>query len=150
VIAVTGADFRRTEIRPMQHDRIRTSIPVEIRIDGRVSEGIVRNVSEGGMFVETRTLPPQGESVSLRFAARSETKHDVHGLVWWTTQNSSNPRRRGFGVRLLEEDERYSEMLEGLRGGSGASTRRISASQRKTLAAAFEATRDSEKSRRSR
>lgn len=148
--AVTLGDFRRTETRPMQHDRIRTSIPVEIRSDGRVSEGIVRNASDGGMFVETRAIPPQGESVSLRFAARSETKYDVHGLVWWTTQNTPNSRRRGFGMRLLEDDARYSEMLDGLRGNSGAATRRITASQRRALFAAFEATRDSEKSRRSR
>jgi hypothetical protein len=150
VIAVTGAGFRRTEIRDMQHDRIRTSIPVEIRIGGRVSEGIVRNASDGGMFVETRTIPPQGESVSLRFAARSETKHDVVGLVWWTTQSTPNPRRRGFGVRLLEDHTRYSQMLDGLRGSGGASTQRITASQRRALAASYEALRDSEKSRGSR
>jgi len=69
----------------MQHGRIRTSIQVEIRAAGRVAEGTVRNASDGGMFVETRAIPPQGESVSLRFSSRGEVTHEVTGMVWWTT-----------------------------------------------------------------
>ena len=133
----------------MHDDRIRTSIPVEIRSSGRVAEGTVRNASHGGMFVETRAIPPQGESVSLRFYPRSEARVEVTGLVWWTTDGSPHHRRRGFGLRLLEDDARYSELLAGLRPDS-SSARRITASQRRTLAAASEAIRDSEKSRRSR
>ncbi len=150
MIAITRTGLLPTEIRPMHHDRIRTSIPVEIRSSGRVSEGTVRNASDGGMFVETRAIPPQGEAVSLRFFARREARVEISGLVWWTTEGSPNPhRRRGFGLRLLEDDARYVELLAGLRPGSGQA-RRISVSQRRTLAAACEAIRDSEKSRRSR
>ena len=134
----------------MNNGRIRTSIPVEICRSGRVSEGTVRNASDGGMFVETRAIPPQGEAVLLRFSARGEATMELTGLVWWTTEGSpQRHRRRGFGLRLLEDDERYSEMLAGLRPGSRPA-QRISSSQRRTLAAACEATRDSGKSRRSR
>jgi hypothetical protein len=149
VTPITRAGFRLTEIRRMQHDRIRTSLPVEFRIGSRVAEGTVRNASDGGMFVETRAIPPQGESVSLRFYPRSEARVEVSGLVWWTTEGSPQARRRGFGMRLLEDDARYAELLAGLRPESSAS-RRITASQRRTLAAVSEAIRDSEKSRRSR
>ncbi|HEY8157024.1 MAG TPA: PilZ domain-containing protein [Myxococcota bacterium] len=134
----------------MQHGRIRTSIQVEIRVAGRVAEGTVRNASDGGMFVETRAIPPQGESVSLRFSPRSAATHEVTGMVWWTTEGSPHRhKRRGFGLRLLEEDEGYSRILEGLRPAAG-SAQRITSVQRRLLAAASEATRDSEKSRRSR
>jgi len=150
VIPITRTGFRPTENRPMQHDRIRTSIPVEIRTSGRVTDGTVRNASDGGMFVETRAIPPQGEAVSLRFCARGEATMELTGLVWWTTEGSPyRHRRRGFGLRLLEDDQSYSEMLAGLRPGSGPADR-ISSSQRRTLAAACEAIRDSGKSRRSR
>ena len=101
------------------------------------------------MFVETRLIPPQGESVSLRFYPKSEARVEVAGIVWWTTDESSKHRRRGFALRLLEDDSRYSELLAGLRPESSAA-RRITASQRRTLAAASVAIRDSEKSRRSR
>jgi hypothetical protein len=154
----------------MQHDRIRTSIPVEIRSSKRVAEGTVRNASDGGMFVETREIPPQGEAVSLRFSTRSAATLEVTGLVWWTTEGSAyRHARRGFGLRLLEEDERYSEMLAGLRPRPRAAALlapsqrspadripppqpspvdRISPSQRKVLAAALEASRESGRPRR--
>jgi hypothetical protein len=134
----------------MQNGRIRTSIPVEIRASGRVAQGTVRNASDGGMFVETRTIPPQGETVSLRFPPRAGATIVVNGLVWWTTEGSRRAhRRQGFGLRLLEDDERYSKMLAGMRPDASR-TRLIAALQRKTLGAAGEAPRDSGKSRRSR
>ena len=75
------------------------------------------------MFVETRSIPPQGESVSLRFLQRSVSSVEVTGLVWWTTEGSSfRHRYRGFGFRLLEDDERYSAMLAGLRPVSPTET----------------------------
>jgi hypothetical protein len=150
VIRITRSGSQRTEIRPMHTDRIRTSLPVEIRVAGRVAEGTVRNASDGGVFVETRAIPPQGESVTLRFYPRSEARVEVSGIVWWTTEGSAFRHRwRGFGFRLLEDDARYAELLAGLRPEASAA-RRITASQRKTLAAASEAIRDSGKSQRSR
>jgi len=149
-MAVTCARTRPPEIRPMQHGRIRTSIQVEICAAGRVAEGTVRNASDGGMFVETRAIPPQGESVSLRFSSRGAVTHEVSGMVWWTTEGSRfRHKRHGFGLRLLEEDEGYSRMLAGLQPGSG-SAQRITSARRRMLAAASGATRDSGKSRRSR
>ena len=134
----------------MHSDRIRTSIPVQIRVAGRTSDGTVINASDGGMFVETRAIPPQGESVALRFSARSKATLVVMGLVWWTTEGAPyRHRRRGFGLRLLGDDPRYTDLLAGLRNGSGPA-RQISSSQRRALAAASEASRDSGKSRQSR
>lgn len=54
----------------MQHTRVRTSIPVEICASGRVAEGVVRNASEEGLFVETRAIPAQGEPISVRLDAQ--------------------------------------------------------------------------------
>jgi len=140
----------------MHHDRIRTAIPVEILVSGRVSEGTIRNASDGGMFVETRAIPPQGESVTVRISARSKATLEVAGLVWWTTEGSrSRHRWRGFGMRLLGDDERYDELLAGLRPPPGSAqrltaSRGITPSQRKALVAAYEETRGSGRSPRSR
>ena len=96
----------------MRQTRIRTAIPVEICTGGRVVEGTVRNASHGGMFVETRAIPAQGEPVSLRFSTRDEIAIELTGLVWWTTEASPfRHKHRGFGLRLLEDDARYSAML---------------------------------------
>ena len=148
-MAITRTDLRLSEIRPMQHDRIRTSLPVEIRVSGRIAEGTVLNASDGGMFIETRKIPPQGESVSLRFSSRGEVTHEVTGMVWWTTEGSPYRHRwRGFGLRLLQDDEGYSQILAGLRSGPGPA--RVVSPLQRMLAAASAATPDSGKSRRSR
>jgi Tfp pilus assembly protein PilZ len=100
----------------MRHTRIRTSIPVEICVSGRVTEGTVRNASDGGMFVETRAIPAQGEPVSVRLSPKTHDALELTGLVWWTTEGSPyRHRQRGFGLRLLEDDERYAKLLKGLR-----------------------------------
>jgi hypothetical protein len=100
----------------MRQTRIRTAIPVEICAGGKVVEGTVRNASSGGMFVETRAIPAQGEPVSLRLSARSDDPIELTGLVWWTTEASPyRHKHRGFGLRLLEDDDRYSAMLSRIR-----------------------------------
>ena len=104
--------MKQTRKQNRNHTRIPTAIPVEICSAGRVVEGTVRNASHGGMFVETRMIPSQGEPVSLRLSAKEETPIELTGLVWWTTEGSPyRHKRRGFGLRLLEDDERYAEML---------------------------------------
>jgi PilZ domain len=107
--------MQKRRIGASRSGRIFTSIPVEVRVNGRAAEGTVRNASDGGMFVETRAIPMQGESVTLRFLQRSVSSVEVKGLVWWTTEGSSfRHRYRGFGFRLLEDDKRYSAMLASL------------------------------------
>jgi hypothetical protein len=115
VISVTRGGDSRAESWQMNHTRIRTSIPVEICAYGRVVEGTVRNASDEGMFVETRSIPAQGEPISVRLNAQGEDPIELMGLVWWTTEDSPNRHReRGFGLRLLEGDERYALLLSGL------------------------------------
>jgi hypothetical protein len=154
VIRVTHAARPPTEFPPMQqrriygsrNGRIPTSIPVEIRVSGRTAEGVVRNASDGGMFVETRAIPAQGEAVSLRFSKRSVSPLDVTGLVWWTTEGARiRHRYRGFGFRLLQESQRWSAMLAGLRPVSPSE-----AARQRLLAAAAGGTPGSGRSPRSR
>lgn len=115
MISVTRSRGFRAESWQMQHNRIRTSIPVEICAYGRVAEGTVRNASDEGMFVETRSIPAQGETISVRLKGQGEDPIELMGLVWWTTEDPSyRHRERGFGLRLLDGDERYALLLSGL------------------------------------
>ena len=68
------------------------------------------------MFVGTAQVPHEGEQVSLSFRDHGGKPLDVHGLVWWTTNETpGNHRASGFGMRLIEDSEDYSRFLENLR-----------------------------------
>jgi len=92
--------------------RVRTSIQAEFAA-GKVSgRGKIRNVGEGGLFLETPSLPPQGESARIRISAPTG-QIVVSGLVWWTTAKR-RARNVGFGFRLLESNRDFESMVRGL------------------------------------
>ncbi len=76
--------------------------------------GIARNISEGGMFVETRAPQPIGSQVSITFpsdsgemSAVAEVRYVCH-LLGRTPASERGPLAlRGMGVRFLyfEADE---------------------------------------------
>ena len=64
----------------------------------------ITNISEMGIFIATRSPPPIGSQVSLRFTPPGEETFDLRGVVTWI-----NPYREagpnlnpGFGVRFSE------------------------------------------------
>lgn len=99
----------------MPERRARTLIPTAFRA-GRVNaRGEVRNLSVGGLFVGSDELPEQGDEIELTLAAAGEPPIELHGMVWWTTRDSSRVHRwAGFGLRLLGENERYRRLVERL------------------------------------
>jgi Tfp pilus assembly protein PilZ len=93
----------------MRHERHRTSIPAEFSAGRLQGTGQIKNLSEGGLFVGTGSLPAQGETVELCFTVPGGSRIELSGMVWWTTADSAERRHRqtGFGLRLLEENDAY-------------------------------------------
>jgi hypothetical protein len=108
----------------MRATRARTSIPVEFETDGLRGTGKIKNVGLGGLFVGSRQIPEQGESVSLSFHFPGGRELSVLGVVWWTTLEAAGRHRTpGFGLRLIEENESYELAVSRLlRGAAGSST----------------------------
>jgi len=95
--------------------RIRTAIQTEFEAGPLHGRGRIRNVAEGGLFVGTAQVPREGDLVSLSFRDHRGRELDVHGLVWWTTDESPGTHPvPGFGIRLLEDSDDYSRFLENL------------------------------------
>jgi hypothetical protein len=94
---------------------MRTRIPAEFRATSLSGKGEVRNVSDGGLFVGTRAIPDEGDSVEIRLSAPGAPPIEIDGLVWWTTRHLKTPNAHsGFGLRLLGESESYLRLLESL------------------------------------
>lgn len=101
----------------MTNRRFRTAIQAEFEAGALHGRGRIQNVADGGLFVGTAQVPHEGELVSLSFRDHCGKALDVHGLVWWTTNEApGNHRAPGFGIRLIEDSDDYSRFLETLRG----------------------------------
>jgi hypothetical protein len=76
--------------------------------DGGCGLGIARNISEGGMFVETRSPQPIGTQVRITFpsdagemVAIAEVRYVCHLLGRGSRPGSGPLAMRGMGVRFL-------------------------------------------------
>jgi hypothetical protein len=90
--------------------RLDKVFPVFIEGDGGAGLGVARNISDGGMFIETRDPQPLGSQVRVAFPssagdmiAVAEVRYVCH-LTGRVGEASCMPRQatvRGMGVRFL-------------------------------------------------
>jgi hypothetical protein len=90
--------------------RLDKVFPVFIEGDGGAGLGVARNISDGGMFIETRDPQPLGSQVRIAFpsgagdmTAVAEVRYVCH-LTGRVDDASCAPRQatvRGMGVRFL-------------------------------------------------
>jgi Tfp pilus assembly protein PilZ len=95
--------------------RISKRLPCALRVDGRRYSGVVLNVSQGGLFVQTSALPERGESVALELSApEAERAIPVDGKVAWrrvVPHQLRSMARGGVGVQIQHADESYYVLL---------------------------------------
>jgi uncharacterized protein (TIGR02266 family) len=95
-------------LRPKALTRSLTRVPVEVPVvmgDGeQQARGTIRNLSRGGLFVESGWLPREGSEVSLSFSLESgaRTFRPTGQLVW--RRLSARAGRPGLGMRFLALD----------------------------------------------
>jgi uncharacterized protein (TIGR02266 family) len=86
--------FRRTDPR---YDR---RLEVEIVAEGRRQVGHSRNISLGGMFVETAETLPVQTTIQVRFRVPTQPEPvDVTGEVRWVEKSGSD-QPAGMGIRF--------------------------------------------------
>ena len=101
----------------MREGRYRTAIDTEFEAGSLRGRGRITNVGEGGLFVGTRAIPEQGDTVQLSFRGPAGQVVDLSGLVWWTTQEPGNTHKvPGFGLRILDENQDYESFLRRFMG----------------------------------
>src|SRR3990167_3272410 len=113
-----GADRRRAR-------RLRVSleiaVPVTVRSEHVIARGLARNISEGGMLIELRQLPPIGSEIEITIAGvggSSDAPEAIrllgevrHHVAWQFAQDRSTKTLRGAGVRFLESSRVASEPI---------------------------------------
>lgn len=104
-----GQGSRQERRRASRFDKV---FPVYLVSPDGIGRGIARNISSGGMYIETRDPLPLGGEVSVRFvddrfgveiSANSEVRHH---LLLEFSQPLGEERKlsalRGMGVRFVE------------------------------------------------
>jgi uncharacterized protein (TIGR02266 family) len=86
--------FRRTDPR---YDR---QVEVEVKAGTRTFTGRTRNLSLGGMYLETSEVLPVQSTIDIHFRVPTQPELiEVTGEVRWVEPGSSE-RRPGLGIRF--------------------------------------------------
>jgi uncharacterized protein (TIGR02266 family) len=87
--------FRRTD------PRYERRLEVEMTADGKRHLGHSRNISLGGMFVETADLLPMQTTIQVRFRVPTQPEPiDVTGEVRWVESGAGGSQASGMGIRF--------------------------------------------------
>ena len=89
---------------PRALPRVPVALPVVMESAGERSSGTIRNLSRGGLFVESRWLPSEGTELSLSFSLGegARTFRPTGQLVWRGLPTAS--AQPGLGMRFLSLD----------------------------------------------
>jgi len=91
-------------------------IPASFAASDTHGIGHIKNMSQGGLFLRTDTLPKKGDQVSVVFYVPDSSKIEVSGTVRWTTAQLKNADedKPGFGMQFGEQAEDYLLFYEQL------------------------------------
>jgi hypothetical protein len=95
-------------------DRVKRRVTCELAVGGRRHRGIVLDLSETGVFVQTEATPGPGARLQLRFHAGDGTAFEVEGSV--ARRQVAPPQlagvvRGGLGLRVHTPPPAYFELL---------------------------------------
>lgn len=100
---------------PEQRKEVRTEVEIEIgyRTAQEFLSAYARNISGGGIFVQTPQLLPLNQGVRLRFTLPGIShRFDVSGIVVWSNPGSSHSSLpSGMGIKFLDIDSRSRELI---------------------------------------
>ncbi|MGI9592704.1 MAG: PilZ domain-containing protein [Myxococcota bacterium] len=95
--------------------RIPKRMPCAIQVGQHRFPGLVLNVSQGGLFIQTNADPGRGSEVALELQPPGESYGiALSGTVAWRKLVPSRLRKvagGGFGLRIDQADERYYRAL---------------------------------------
>jgi len=102
-------------------DRIRRRVTCELQLDGRSYRGIVLDLSESGVFVQTEATPPPGTRVRLRLRTAGGVEFVVEATV--ARRQVAPPQlasvvRGGLGLRVEDPPAAYFKLI-GMEAAAG-------------------------------
>lgn len=103
-----------TENERRSHPRIRVRFPCEVELRGVRGAGTVRDLSAGGLCVQTNVPAQEGDAIHLELQPRGRPSLEIQALVWNLLGVRS--RRSGecsarLGLVLSDASDAFLELL---------------------------------------
>lgn len=101
-----GAERRR-------HERKLCHIPCAVQIYGKSVDGIIRNISAGGLSVQLNLPVAQGDVLNLTLNPKGRDEIQVQGIVWHDRRRkrTSGSAVQRIGLVLSDAPEAFRELL---------------------------------------
>jgi CheY-like chemotaxis protein len=99
---------------PLGLPRVMLAQPVQLQLDGIVWDGLARNLSRGGVFVESRRLvgPPTELAIAMRLPETSAWLASTAQVIWTRAAKRREPELyAGMGLRFLALDRGTARAL---------------------------------------
>ncbi len=98
-------------------ERKKISLPISFKKRSSLSSGVVKNISKGGMFVETTRPLKKGDEGF--FSIQTETgaiRFNIPGKVVWNMQRAGRKRKTsaGMGIEFIKSRFASPEVLSGV------------------------------------
>jgi len=103
-------------IEARQHPRARAKIRVEFHFGATTGVGTTNDVSEGGLFLETDTIAPEGSRIYLRLHVPGGSATEplrMIGVVRRQRESLTGQEPHGMGIRFEVAYARARESLGG-------------------------------------
>ncbi|MEW6386445.1 MAG: PilZ domain-containing protein [Thermodesulfobacteriota bacterium] len=97
--------------------RFKRQFSVTFKSKQDVFEGVVRDVSDGGLFIITDKVLPPKSTIDLEFMLFSGEPINCRGTIIWVNNGQLETYPPGFGVEFLEIDGHDLSRLITFNGG---------------------------------
>lgn len=103
---------RKPRSQHRQTRRVSVCLGVGFESDASEFTGITADISEGGLFVATHSLPPIGSEIALRFSFPAGPELHARGIVrWLRDSNDTDSAPPGIGVEFSALAERELSLI---------------------------------------
>jgi Tfp pilus assembly protein PilZ len=99
-----GSNGKYPMLEKRRQARFRRQFSVTFKSKQAVFEGVVRDISSGGLFIITNDLLPPKSTIDLEFMLFSDEPISCRGEIVWVNNGQLETFPPGFGVEFLEID----------------------------------------------
>lgn len=108
-----GAHAAPVSLRPAAPSRWPLIVPVQYALEQQLAKAVTRNVSEGGVFIQTPLPPSTGLEIRFELVVRASALA-LNGVVVWVRREAEIGRPPGMGVHINAPPRVYLEFVRSL------------------------------------